>query len=63
MRIISDNGYRRMERHHGTFQRSIEVRDGFDGAEVEAKFENGVLSVTLPKREDAKPKRVEVKVK
>ena len=56
-------GYSRFERHYGAFQRSFEVPGGFDNDKVEAKLEHGVLRVTLPKREETKPKQIEVKVK
>lgn len=56
-------GYHRVERSYGRFERSFEVPGGFDGGKVEAKLENGVLHVTLPKREEAKPKHITVNVK
>lgn len=55
-------GYRRFERRYGGFQRSFEIPGGFNGDKVEAHYENGVLRVTLPKREEAKPKAIEVRV-
>ena len=58
-----ENGFYRMERSYGRFERSFEVPGGFDGGKVEAKLENGVLRVTLPKREEAKPKHITVNVK
>lgn len=60
---VEENGYHRVERSHGSFQRSFTFPEGFDGGNVKAHYENGVLRVTLPKREEAKPKRIEVKVK
>ena len=57
------DGYHRIERRYGAFQRSFEVPGGFDADKVNAKFEDGVLHVTLPKREEAKPKQIELKVK
>jgi len=59
----SSDGYSRFERRYGSFQRSFEVPGGFDGDKVTAAFEDGVLRVTLPKREEAKPKQIQVKVK
>lgn len=56
-------GYYRVERSYGRFERSFEVPGGFDGGKVEAKLENGVLHITLPKREEAKPKHITVNVK
>lgn len=60
---VDEAGYHRFERNYGAFQRSFEVPGGFDNDKVEAKLEDGVLQVTLPKREEAKPKQIEVKVK
>ncbi len=55
-------GYRHIERRYGTFQRSFSVPGGFDGNKIQARYENGVLHLTLPKREEKKPKQIDVKV-
>ena len=52
--------YRRIERQYGSFRRSVSIPDGIQHDAVEAKFDDGVLRVTLPKREDTKPRRIEV---
>jgi HSP20 family protein len=57
------DGYHRYERRYGSFQRSFEIPGGFDGNKAAASYEDGVLHVTLPKREETKPKHIEVKVK
>lgn len=57
-----EKNYHRVERSFGSFARSVALPNGFDGGKVAAKFENGVLTVTLPKHEARKPRRVEVKV-
>ncbi len=57
-----DKNYHRIERSFGSFARSVALPAGFDGNKVTAKFENGVLTVTLPKPDERKPRRVEVKV-
>ena len=59
-REAKKDGYRHAERSYGKFERTIEIPGGFDGAGVEAKFENGVLRVTLPKKEEATSRLVEV---
>lgn len=59
---VEEKGYHRFERRYGAFQRSFEIPGGFDSEKVTAKFEDGVLRVTLPKREEAKPKHIEVRV-
>jgi HSP20 family protein len=53
----------RAERIHGTFSRSFTLPAGVDASRAEASYENGVLVLTLPKREEAKPRTIEVKVK
>jgi HSP20 family protein len=45
--------YHVMERRYGSFQRSLRVPDTVDEGKVEARFDNGVLKVTLPKRPEA----------
>ena len=57
------DGYHVYERRSGKFERSFKIPNGFDAAEVKAAYENGVLRVTLPKREETKPKQIEVKIK
>lgn len=57
-----DKGYRRYERAEGKFERSFRIRGGVDASKVEAKFEHGVLTVTLPKPEESKPRQIEVKI-
>jgi len=55
-------GYHRFERYYGGFQRSFEIPGGFNGDKVTAQMSNGVLQVTVPKREEAKPKQIQVQV-
>ena len=58
-----EKGYHRVERRYGSFERSFEIPGGFQGDKIGASYENGVLKVTLPKREETKPKQIDVKVK
>lgn len=51
----------RQECRYGKFSRTMKLAAEVDGGAVSATLRNGVLSVTLPKREVAKPRRVEVK--
>lgn len=51
------------ERRYGAFQRSIALPSGVEATKTEAEFDDGVLRVTLPKVEEEKPKRIEVKAK
>ena len=53
--------YHRRERACGTFSRLLTLPFKIDASKVEAKFENGVLEVKLPRAEEDKPKRIAVK--
>ena len=59
---VEENGYFRSERSYGSFSRSFTLPTTVDSNKIEAAFEDGVLKVTLPKAEEAKPKQIEVKV-
>jgi HSP20 family protein len=59
----TEKGYHRIERSYGSFVRSFSVPNTFDTEHIAAEFKNGVLSVTLPKKEAAKPRQVKVEVK
>jgi len=53
--------YHRVERRHGEFRRILPLPSTIDEEKVEAKFEDGVLKIFVPKTEEAKPKHIEVK--
>ena len=55
-------GYYRVERAFGTFQRALTLPDGVDPDGVEARFDKGVLEVRVPKPEETKPRRVSISV-
>ena len=55
-------GFHRMERSYGSFVRYFTVPDTVDSEHVHADYHNGVLTVTLPKKEIAKPKAIKVQV-
>ena len=54
--------YHRIERSHGKFVRSFTLPESADVEKVSAAYKDGVLVITLPKREEAKPKQIAVKV-
>lgn len=56
------SGYLRMERSYGLFQRQFVLGDEVDGSSPQAKYEHGVLTVVLAKKEEKKPKSIQVKV-
>ena len=53
----------RYERSYGSFERSFSLPNTVDTDKVAASFENGVLTITLPKAEKAKPREISVSVK
>ncbi len=54
--------YHRIERRYGEFMRSFTLPVYIDAAKINAEFKDGVLTVTLPKHEEARPKHINVKV-
>jgi HSP20 family protein len=54
--------YHRIERSYGRFARSFSVPESVDDGKVKAEYKDGVLSLSLPKAEKAKPRAIEVKV-
>jgi HSP20 family protein len=59
----SGKGYHRIERSYGNFTRSFAVPNAFDTDKIAASFRNGVLSVSLPKKEAAKPRQIKIEPK
>lgn len=53
-------GFHRVERSFGRFSRALNLPDGVDPDKVEAKFDNGVLEVRIPKPEETQPTRVQI---
>jgi HSP20 family protein len=59
---VKEEQYRRVERTYGTFHRSFTLPTTVDPSKVSADFKNGVLTVKLPFREEAKPRTISVEV-
>jgi HSP20 family protein len=57
----SEQQYHRIERRYGAFRRSITLPAHVMADAVEASFEDGVLQIVVPKAEEAKPKRIQVR--
>jgi HSP20 family protein len=57
---VKDDSYRRQERPLGRWSRTVTLPDRVDSAQVSASFANGVLTVSLPKAESAKPRHITV---
>ena len=60
-KAFEDAEVHRSERFLGKFQRSFTLPAAVNAANVQASFKDGILTVTLPKAEEAKPKQIEVK--
>ena len=59
---VKEEQYRRIERAYGTFHRSFTLPNTVDTSKVTAEYKNGVLTVTLPFKEEAKPRSINVDV-
>jgi len=60
---VEKEDYFFQERRYGSFSRSVTLPDGLKTDKAEASFEDGVLTLTVPKAEEHKPKSVKVKAK
>ena len=60
---FEEGSYIRKERRSGSFQRTFSLPAGVASDKAKAEFENGVLTLTLPKAETAKPKSIKVTMK
>jgi HSP20 family protein len=59
---IRNEQYHRVERAYGAFSRSFSLPSRIDTEKVKADFKDGLLTITLPIRDEAKPKQIEVAV-
>jgi HSP20 family protein len=59
---IAEQQYHRVERTYGPFSRSFTLPDTIDAGRVRAEYRDGVLTVRLPQREDARPRQIQVEV-
>jgi len=60
---VDEERYYRVERRFGSFQRSLALPQGVKADEITAAYDDGILTVTIPKAEEEEPKRIEVKAK
>jgi HSP20 family protein len=56
-----ERGWYRLERQFGKFSRALTLPEGINPDAIEAKFDHGVLEVLIPKPEERKPRRIEIK--
>src|SRR5260370_15169473 len=59
---VHDDNYLRIERAYGSFSRSFSLANSVNAEAIQAEYHNGVLTLSLPKREEAKPKQIKVNV-
>ena len=59
---VKEEQFHRIERRYGTFSRSFSLPQTVDPSKVSAEYKNGVLTVRLPLREEAKPRSIKVDV-
>jgi HSP20 family protein len=59
---VDENNYLRVERAYGSFARSFTLANTVNAEAIKADYQNGVLTLSIPKREEAKPKQIKVNV-
>ena len=62
MEGVKEEQFHHVERRYGTFSRSFSLPQTVDASRVSAEYKNGVLTVRLPLREEAKPRQVKIDV-
>ncbi len=58
-----EKNYHRLERRNGKFIRRFDLPGAVDQKKIDAGFNNGILEITIPKAEEAKPRQIEIKVR
>ncbi len=58
---ISEEAFHRVERRYGAFGRSLTLPQTADAGRIDASFDRGVLTINVPKVEQAKPKKIQIK--
>jgi HSP20 family protein len=59
---VNEDNYLRVERAYGSFSRSFSLANTVNPEAIKADYQNGVLTLNIPKREEAKPKQIKVNV-
>jgi HSP20 family protein len=59
---VNEENYLRVERSYGAFARSFSLANTINSEAIKADYHNGVLTLSIPKREEAKPKQIKVNV-
>jgi len=59
---VKEQSYHRVERSYGAFTRTFSLPNSIDADKVSASYKDGVLTLTMPKKEEAKPKTIKIEV-
>jgi HSP20 family protein len=59
---VTEDKYLRVERAYGSFSRSFSLANTVNSEAIKADYQNGVLTLNIPKREEAKPKQIKINV-
>ncbi len=59
---VKEQNYHRVERSYGTFTRTFALPNSIDADKVGASYKDGILTLTMPKKEEAKPKTIKISV-
>ena len=59
---VKEQNYHRIERSYGSFARSFSLPNSISAEKVKAEYKDGLLTLTMPKREEAKPKTIKIDV-
>ncbi len=59
---VAEDKYLRVERTYGSFSRSFSLANTVNSDAIKADYQNGVLTLSIPKREEAKPKQIKINV-
>ena len=59
---VNENNYLRVERSYGSFSRSFSLANTVNTEAIQADYKSGVLTLSIPKREEARPKQIKVRV-
>ena len=59
---VKEKNYHRIERNYGSFQRSVGLPTGAQADKAKATYKDGILTITVPKTEETKPKQIKIDV-
>ncbi len=59
---VKEGNFTRFERQYGSFERRFSLPSGIDESAIKADYKNGVLTLNVPKKEEAKPKSIKVDI-